>query len=370
MAYHLLLWYHIDMGNNFHQERNVKNTLRIKELLGQLPDFCYDYFVAIETKTSPLTRLNYAYDLLVFFDFVVQGVPSIIGKSVMNIDVDDMKRITASHIERYMSYLSYYNYNGEYHSCNECAKSRKLSSVRSLFRFLFERDWIPSNVTTKVKSPKIHQKEIIKLDKTEVTDILDVTTAYKPFASDNQNTYHDNDFFKVRDLAILTLFLGTGIRVSELVGLNVDDVSFKTKSFVVTRKGGNRSVLYFSDEVKSVIELWLPIRELRLKQAGKHTESALFISSREKRISIRAVEVLVKKFAKIVSPQKKITPHKLRSTYGTALYDATKDIYVVAEVLGHKDINTTKKHYASMSDDIKKAASTAVVLTDDTDNKN
>ncbi len=356
------------MGKDFHQDRNVHNTLRIKELLAQLPDFCYDYFVAIETKTSPLTRLNYAYDLLVFFDFVVQGVSSVMGKSAMNLDVEDMKHVTASHIERYLSYLSYYNYNGEYHSCNECAKARKLSSVRSLFKFLFERDWIPSNVTTKVASPKIHQKEIIKLDKGEVTDILDVTTSYKPFSSDNQNTYHDNDFFKIRDLAILTFFLGTGIRVSELVGLNVDDVNFKTLSFVVTRKGGNRSVLYFSQEIKGVLEMWLPIRDLRLKMARKNTEPALFISSREQRISIRAVQVLVKKFAKIVSPQKKITPHKLRSTYGTALYDATKDIYVVAEVLGHKDINTTKKHYASMSDEIKKAASTAVVLSEDEDN--
>ena len=167
-----------------------------------------------------------------------------------------------------------------------------------------------------------------------------------------------------RDTAILTLFLGTGIRISELVGLNVEDVNFESNSFTVTRKGGNRVVLYFSDEVAVALLKYL---EVRSNEKVPHEEHALFLSLQKRRISVRATENLVKKYAKLVSPLKKITPHKLRSTYGTSLYRETHDIYVVAEVLGHKDINTTKKHYAALSDDIKREASTKVTLRDPKD---
>ena len=91
-------------------------------------------------------------------------------------------------------------------------------------------------------------------------------------------------------------------------------------------------------------------------------ETALFLSLQKKRISVRAVEKLVKKYSECSTPLKKITPHKLRSTYGTALYEQTGDIYVVAEVLGHKDVNTTKKHYASISDNIKRSVANKVKL--------
>lgn len=355
------------MSRNYHIDRNIKVAAKIKEQLSMLPDFCFDYFISIEQRTSPLTRLGYAYDLEVFFDYVVQAVPGVKAMRPGDVTIEDMSLITSSHIERYLSHLSAYYYRGRYYSNNEAAKKRKLSSINSLFKYLFNNDLISANVAAKVSMPKLHSKEIIRLDSDEVSDMLETVTAYKPFDTAMQNSYNDNEFFRMRDLAILTLFLGTGIRVSELVGLNVDDIAFKTKSFIVTRKGGNRSVLYFSDEVKESLELWLPVRESRLKKCGRSSEAALFISSQNKRICVRTVENLVKKFAAIVSPQKKISPHKLRSTYGTALYSATKDIYVVAEVLGHKDVNTTKKHYANISEEIKKSASTAVVLNKKSD---
>ena len=95
-------------------------------------------------------------------------------------------------------------------------------------------------------------------------------------------------------------------------------------------------------------------------------EPAFFLSSiSNKRISIRAVEELVKKYSKMISPLKKITPHKLRSTYGTQLYRETKDIYIVADVLGHRDVNTTKKHYAASSEDIRRKAIKSVKLRED-----
>ncbi|MBQ9715944.1 MAG: tyrosine-type recombinase/integrase, partial [Clostridia bacterium] len=159
------------------------------------------------------------------------------------------------------------------------------------------------------------------------------------------------------------LMLGTGIRVSECVGLNLDDIDFKINGISITRKGGNQVVLYFSDEVKLALVEWLEERERNNKVDP--SEQALFLSLQNKRISVRAVQKLVKKYAKITTPLKKITPHKLRSTYGTALYRETQDIYIVADVLGHRDVNTTKKHYAAISDDIRREAALKVKLHKD-----
>ena len=93
--------------------------------------------------------------------------------------------------------------------------------------------------------------------------------------------------------------------------------------------------------------------------------NAFFLSLQNKRITVRAVENLVKKYAKNVTTIKKITPHKLRSTFGTNLYQETGDIYLVADVLGHKDVNTTRKHYAAMKDEHKRKAAKAVKLRED-----
>ena len=178
-----------------------------------------------------------------------------------------------------------------------------------------------------------------------------------------QKSFHQKT--KLRDVAMLTMFLGTGIRISECVGLNVSDVDLENKAFTVTRKGGKQAVLYFGDEVQEALAAYL--EERFSDENNSDNEPALFLSLQKKRISTRAVEDLVKKYSRIVTPLKHITPHKLRSTFGTNLYRETGDIYVVAEVLGHNDVNTTKKHYADSSDEIRRNAVKNIVLreTDD-----
>ena len=168
---------------------------------------------------------------------------------------------------------------------------------------------------------------------------------------------------KERDLAIVTLLLGTGIRVSECVGLDIEDVDFKNNGIKVTRKGGNEMVVYFGHEVEKALKKYLEVRKNIVPVAGH--EHALFYSTQRKRIGIQAVENLVKKYAGAITTTKKITPHKLRSTYGTTLYQETGDIYLVADVLGHRDVNTTKKHYAAMDDARRRKAATAVHLRED-----
>ena len=357
---------------NYTEERDIKylNKLR-EEILPSLPAFCKDFFVGIGMRTTALTRYNYATDLKLFFEYATQYGSVFEGMSVQDITLSDMQQVEKRDIERFLDYIdSYYSQSKDTYIKNrDSAKARKLSAVRSLFAYLYKSDLIPENVTLKVDVPKIREKEIIRLEDAEVSDVLDELICVDTFASERKNSYNNNNT-KIRDNAIITLLLGTGIRVSELVGLNVTDIDFINSSFTVTRKGEKRSILYFSDDIGSVLSDYLDFRKNILEKHQSPDPDALFLSLRDTRISVRAVELIVKKYAQTVTPLKKITPHKLRSTYGTALYRATKDIYVVAEVLGHKDINTTKKHYAAISEDIKKEAADKVKLNRSGDTNN
>ena len=345
------------MKQDYYQERNLKNLDRIDVLLQELPLFCEDFLRGIETRSSVLTRLNYCYDLRIFFDFLVKK--RFRGKQVTDLTLEDLERVTDTDIEIYLSYLSNYTFRGKRLSCDERAKARKLSAVRSLFKYFFNKGLIEVNNTAKVPTPKLHEKEIIRLEQDEVSSLLDVAEEGNGL-SDHAEGYHSKT--KIRDIAILTLFLGTGIRISELVGLNNESIDFTTHSFLITRKGGNQGVVYFSEQVGDAIAAYIAQKEEDPRVPAD--EHALFLFMQYRRITVRAVENLVKKYAKIVSPLKKITPHKLRSTYGTSLYRETGDIYIVADVLGHKDVNTTRKHYAAITEDHRRSVANAVRLRD------
>ncbi|MDE7087303.1 MAG: tyrosine-type recombinase/integrase [Clostridia bacterium] len=352
------------MKNNtdFYTQRNNKNIETVNRLLDEdLPPFCLDYFMAIDSMTSTLTRLNYAHDLKIFFDFLCKkrfrG-----NKTIKDLTLVDLEGVTNNDIEYFLVYLTHYDYGGTEHSCNERAKARKLSSVRAMFKHFFNKGQIAVDNSAKVATPKLHDKPIIRLDGDEVFNIIDTAETGSGLTK-RQLAFHEKS--KVRDTAILLLFLGTGIRISELVGLNNKDINFKDNSFLVTRKGGSKSILYFDDDVAEALQKYMDYKdECELANSG---EDALFLSSQKKRITVRAVENLVEKYAKIVSPLKKISPHKLRSTYGTQLYKATGDIYIVADVLGHKDVNTTRKHYAAISEDTRRAVVGKVKLRPDED---
>ena len=130
------------------------------------------------------------------------------------------------------------------------------------------------------------------------------------------------------------------------------------------RKGGNEMIVYFGEEVENALKTYMyTTRRTTLPLPGH--ENALFLSTQRKRMGVQAIENMVKKYSRQITTTKKITPHKLRSTYGTALYQETGDIYLVADVLGHKDVNTTKKHYAALDDARRRQAATAVKLREE-----
>lgn len=347
------LFHNLSMSTSYHTERDLINQKKILEILPFFPNYMRDFIISIENNTSSLTQLNYLMDLKLFFNYL----SNILNKPVKEISYNDLDGIKARDIERFLSYVSYFEKDGKVHINKEKGKARKLSAIRSLFKFLFNSDQISANVVSKISTPKIHEKEIIRLDPDEIAKLLDEAECPENLTK-RELSY--NRQTRERDVAILTLFLGTGIRISECVGLNVRDINLNDNSFKITRKGGNEVVLYFSDEVKNALIKWLEKRD-KIETVDKD-EQALFLSLQRKRITPRAVENLVKKYSQAVTPLKKISPHKLRSTYGTSLYRETQDIYIVADVLGHKDVNTTKKHYAAIDDDIRRNASTKVKL--------
>lgn len=345
-------------NNNYYVKRNITDIERITDLLDELPPFCADYFLGVETRTSTQTRLKYAYDLRIFFDFLCKK--KFRALSPLDLTLEHLEGITHHDIELFLSYLSHYRFREKYLSCDERAKARKLSAVRAMFKYFFSKGMIKVDHSAKVPTPKLHDKEIIRLDSKEVSELIHTAETGNGLTH-HAAGYHEKT--KVRDTAILTLFLGTGIRISELVGLDNDSFDFEENSFLVTRKGGNQAILYFSDEVKFALQEY--IAEKKNDPKIPEGENAFFLSMQYKRINVRSVEILVKKYSKIVSPLKKITPHKLRSTYGTRLYNETGDIYIVADVLGHRDVNTTKKHYAAITEENRKRVADVVKLRQD-----
>ena len=280
------------------------------------------------------------------------------GKEMTDISLDILDKIKPVDIEEYLEYLKVYQSEDGLKTNGERALKRKMVALRGFYAYFFKREMIKTNPTVLVDMPKIHDKAIVRLDSDETASLLDYIEHAGDSLSGQKKAYWEKT--KLRDLALVTLLLGTGIRVSECVGLDIGDVDFKNNGIKVVRKGGNEMVVYFGDEVEKALRDYLEERLGITPVAGN--ENALFLSTQRKRIGVQAVENLVKKYAREITTTKKITPHKLRSTYGTSLYQETNDIYLVADVLGHKDVNTTKKHYAAMDDARRRSAASAVHL--------
>ena len=342
----------------YYEQKDIENVKKLRRLMEELPPFCKEFFRGIEPRTSSRTRIAYAYDLSVFFDFLKRENPFFAKLDRMEIRLEHMDQLTVTDLEEYMEYLKYrFNDNDQEVTNKERGIMRKISSKKSFYNYFFRCEKLATNPAALVQLPKLHDKQIIRLDVDEVASLLDEVEQGDAL-TEKQKAFHNRT--KLRDLAMLTLLLGTGIRVSECVGLDIQDVDFKNGGIHIHRKGGKEVTVYFGEEVEEALLNYLEERD-RIIPAEGH-EDALFLSLQKKRIGVRSVENLVKKYAKTVAPLKPITPHKLRSTYGTTLYRETGDIYLVADVLGHSDVNTTKRHYAALEDERRRSARNKVRL--------
>ena len=348
-------------AKNYQEELDIKNGKKLKEQMSKLPAFCSEFFRSLYDTTSSNTRCGYAYDLDIFFTYLCENEVEFKSISQTDFTLISLAEITADHLESFMGYLTYYEktQDGEtlIYQNKEKGKSRKLSAVRTMFSYFYKKRKIPANPAELIDFPKVREKAITRLEVDEVAKLLDAVESGDRLAG-RQQAFHEHT--KSRDLAITTLLLGTGLRVSECVGIDINDVNFDVNGARIVRKGGDETIIYFGHEVREALVCYLKDRQKMAAAAGH--ENALFLSLRGSRITVRSVQNLVKKYSKQVTPLKNISPHKLRSTYGTNLYSETGDIYLVADVLGHKDVNTTRKHYAQLQDSRRRQAAKYVVL--------
>lgn len=349
---------------NYHDQININNNQKLRAMLKELPSFCMLFFRGIEPNTSSRTRIAYAYDLGIFFNFIKDNNPMYADTAIRDFNIDILDKITVTDIEEYLDYLKVYSKNDTEHINRETGIKRKLSSLKSFYNYYFNNELIKDNPPAKVKVPKLHEKEIVRLDADEVALLLDEVESGENLTK-QQKAFHEKT--KLRDVALLTLLLGTGMRVSECVGIDITDIDFKNSGIKIRRKGGYEAIIYFGDEVELALLDYMEQREKMTATTGH--ENAFFLSLQNKRMSVRSVENLVKKYASLITTLKHITPHKLRSTYGTSLYKETGDIYLVADVLGHKDVNTTRKHYAAVEDERRRNARNIVHLRNKQDDE-
>ena len=234
-------------NRSYHQQMNIEYTKKLREFLAELPSYVTSYFRGIEQRTQARSRLAYANDIKVFFEWITKSNPMWADKDIKSIPASVLSEMTAFDIEEYMEYLKLRD-EGDIETVNsEVTIKRKMSALRSLFNYLYRNQIIENNAAIQVDMPKLHEKAIVRLDVDEVSKFLDVVEYGPQNMSQRKQKFHELN--KVRDLAIMTLLLGTGMRVTELVGIDLRDLDFANGRVKVTRKGGYEAYIYFGDEV-------------------------------------------------------------------------------------------------------------------------
>ena len=339
-------------GTTYSNEKKNEAMRKFKELRALLPHYTHFYLDSMVADYQPNTIVAYARDLITFFKYLKEAVPMLKELETKDVPLDIIENLTAMDILEYKNYLLH-NDGENKHSNQASSVERRMAPLRGLCGVLFDTGAISSNPTAYSASRRrrrADKREVVYLENEEVQSLLETVETSK-VASERQQKFATKT--QLRDSAIITLLLNTGMRVSELVGIDLSDLNFEDGSVRIVRKGGAEQLVYFGDRVAAALHDYI---ELERAGYAKDGEPALFLSLQKSRMTVRAVEYMVKKFAREAVPNKRISPHKMRSTYGTALYEKTSDIRLVADVLGHEDVTTTARHYASVKEKNRKAA--------------
>ena len=324
----------------------------LKDYTYQLPDFANEYIVEYYSGESINTQIGYAIDIRVFLNYLRLEVLTSID-NIKNITVKDIDNLRVTDLIRFKSYLREYEQESytvtgkpikRVYRNSAYGINRKMSAVRGLFIYLYKTEQIKENITDKVDFARLHQKIKKRLTSQETFALLDVIYDGEKYYKGRLLTEYQKR--KIRDTAIFTTYLGTGIRVSELINMNFEDIDFSTNSFIVTRKGGDQQEIYMPQQVKETISDYV---EYAKEVEKRDVETGpLFISRNKKRFTAAGIEKLLKGYCQtvgITNPDK-TRPHALRRTFACQLLEDGVDIKMVAELLGHKNIEVTHKYYA------------------------
>lgn len=337
------------MSHEYRNRMDIRNNVKLNEMLNDIPDFIgyfYDHMVAQGHSSN--TILGYAYEINSFLRYI-----QILNKknSIKEIEIADLESLSQHAIEVFISRSE----DGKILSNN--TKRRKLSIIKSLYNYFWGSELIRKNPTALLEGAKLNHKDVIKLSDSQVRALL-LCIKNKENMSKRAQKYNEN--IAPRDLAIIMTLLGTGIRISELVGLNISDIDktdINKRYLKIIRKGGDEDTVRIIDTVYEAINDYLLFSRPYLASSNK--ENALFISTQGKRMSVSAIQKMLEKYCRNAGLPDYISPHKMRATFATKVYAETKDIYAIKDALHHKTIDTSKHYISDKEERIDKAAEAA-----------
>lgn len=345
------------MGKNSEYRKMLHEvgSKKLGELQSELPDYVSPYLNQKKISLQLNTVISYAYDLTTFFQYLKDTNPLLKDKTIRNIPISFLENLTYLDIDDFQSYLAWHSGDDKTntHLNHEKGIARRMAALRGFFDFMTLHRYMSNDPT--VGAAKTHKPvhgEIKTLTSDEVKRILDAVS--NPYFEKQNRRQIFCQKTQLRDVAIITLLLNTGIRVSECVGLDITDINFENKQITIIRKGGNSDRIDFNNIVLEALKEYIQLE--RPDFIIDDNEKALFLSLRKKRLCVRSLQAMIQKFGNMAVTDKSVSPHYFRRTYGSALYEKTGDIKLVADVLGHKSIDTTNTAYATTSSRRKKEA--------------
>ena len=305
-----------------------------------------DYSTTILNK-SPNSIKEYNYDLAMFLKFIkihfnLTKETDFNKIEIKDLSFDVIKKIELDDIHAFLGYLT-----TTYHS-KSATRARKISTIRIFFKYLSQdasqKFLLDHNPALNLKTPKKDKRLPKYLSLDESKRLLDAASN-----EDNRNCE--------RDYAITTLFLNCGMRLSELVGININDIDFSECKMTVIGKGNKERTIYLNNACMKAISSYLQVRPKVVKHDNKNSEKALFLSERKERISNRTVQYIVnKELMQAGLDSRKYSVHKLRHTAATLMYQYGEvDIRALQELLGHESISTTEIYTHVNSDQVRSA---------------
>lgn len=318
------------------KEQDIRIINQIKEMLKDQPDILKAYSYSFGSKEMTTKKAYIGY-IITFLKYL---------KDEIKLDINDeeiFKTIRPNHINQFMEYIKYTN--GKENGVS--IRATKLFAVSNFFEFLIDNGYIDENPCQRIKPPKDYsEKEVVSMT---VEEIKILEKNIKEGVGSHRSKIRNKKWIN-RDLAIVMLGCSTGLRVSAITQINIDDIDFIQHKIKVVEKGGVTKKIYIGDKVEKQLLIWMNDREKIIEDVDCN---ALFISNQKKRMTTECVRLIIKR--NTYNIDKPITPHKMRSTCATRLYEQTGDIYLVQKQLGHKNINNTKR-YAKVNDARLKAA--------------
>ncbi|MGN1032510.1 MAG: tyrosine-type recombinase/integrase [Intestinibacter sp.] len=326
-----------------------------------LPDFMKDYFIYLKGSVASSTRAAYLEDITFFCDYLVNESGLTDAKTIKDLTIEDFKNIKSRDVNLFLGdYCPRYYKEKEnvtlIYENNNRALARKKSSISTLFKFLYRNEQLPTNITdgfNPIKLPKPQPDAIKRLDIDEVMVMLEAVESGEGL-TEKEKVYWNKT--KLRDKAILALFVTYGLRLNELRELNISSFNFSRGEFKIYRKRGKEVLMPINKTCESVVLDYINNERPKDDTLPEDVKDALFLSLQKKRLTSKAIRQLVKKYTSIcmhTTRDKGYSPHKLRATAATSLIQSGFSIYDVKTLLDHDNVTTTQL-YAAHKKNIKR----------------